>query len=82
MKRREFLRKTSITAGICSIPAAAAASISHIKSAAEPTQDALKQRVTALEDKFTKLDASHKKTVRALVVLTGLSIGLDLSLLA
>jgi len=81
MKRREFLRKTSIGAGLASVPAVAVASVAQVRQSTEAARDDLKQRVEVLESRFDKLSISQKKTMRILMVATGLSIGLDLSLL-
>lgn len=81
MKRRDFLRKTSIGAGLVAVPATAAASVAHLKNAAEPVRDDLKQRVESLESRFDGLSRSQKKMMRALIVVSGISVGLDLSLL-
>lgn len=81
MRRRDFLRKTSIGAGLAAVPAAAAASVAHVRRSAEPARDEIKQRVEALERKFEKLNLSQKKTMKLLILATGVSVGLDLSLL-
>ena len=80
MQRREFLRNASITAAISSVPVAASASVAHARSRAEPIENALKKRVESLESKFDDLSTSQKKTMRILMIATGISLGLDLSL--
>lgn len=89
MNRRDFLRKSSITTGVATAATAGLASanewrknsVDHLKEASDLAREGLNQRVEVLEKKVEKMDGSQKKTIRVLVVLTGLSLGLDLSLL-
>ena len=66
---------TAIVAG------AAASSTLYIKETSELSLVALKNQVDELAKRMDRSEASNKKILKALLVLTALSLGIDASLL-
>lgn len=81
MQRREFLKKFSISAGVASVPGIAAATAVRGKDLIDSTREELSNRLDNVEKRIDAMDASHKKTMKALFIVAGLSVGMDVSML-
>ena len=64
-----------------SVAGAAARSAHYVKDASELALPALKKRVDDLAKRMDRSEASNKKILKALFILTALSLGIDASLL-
>lgn len=83
MERRALLRGLLVAApAVTAIVAGAAArSTLYIKETSELSLAALKKQVDELAMRMGRSEASNKKILKALLVLTALSLGIDASLL-
>jgi len=83
MERRALLRGLLVAApAVTAIVAGAAArSTLYIKETSELSLAALKKQVDELAKRMDRSEASNKKILKALLVLTALSLGIDASLL-
>ena len=83
MERRALLRGLLVAApAVMAIVAGAAArSTLYIKETSELSLAALKKQVDELAKRMGRSEASNKKILKALLVLTALSLGIDASLL-
>ncbi len=83
MERRALLRGLLVAApAVTAIVAGAAArSTLYIKETSELPLAALKKQVDELAKRMDRSEASNKKILKALLVLTALSLGIDASLL-
>ncbi len=83
MERRALLRGLLVAApAVTAIVAGAAArSTLYIKETSELSLAALKKQVDELAKRMGRSEASNKKILKALLVLTALSLGIDASLL-
>ena len=83
MERRALLRGLLVAApAVTAIVAGAAArSTLYIKETSELSLAALKKQVDELAKTMDRSEASNKKILKALLVLTALSLGIDASLL-
>lgn len=83
MERRALLRGLLAAApAVTAIVAGAAArSTLYIKETSELSLAALKKQVDELAKRMDRSEASNKKILKALLVLTALSLGIDASLL-
>lgn len=83
MERRALLRGLLVAAPTVTAIAAGAAARStlYIKETSELSLAALKKQVDELAKRMGRSEASNKKILKALLVLTALSLGIDASLL-
>jgi len=83
MERRALLRGLLVAAPTVTAIAAGAAARSafYIKERSELPLAALKKQVDELAKRMGRSEASNKKILKALLVLTALSLGIDASLL-
>ena len=81
MQRREFLKKFSLGAGLASVSGIATATAARGKDMLDSTKDEILTRLDTVEKRIDAMDASHKKTMKAILIVAGLSIGMDVSIL-
>ena len=83
MERRAILRglMVAIPTAAAIAAGAAAKSAHYVKEASELSLPALKKRVDDLAKRMDRSEASNKKILKVLFILTALSLGIDASLL-
>ena len=83
MERRAILRglMVAIPTAAAIAAGAAAKSAHYVKEASELSLPALKKRVDDLAKRMDRSEASNKKILKVLLILTALSLGVDASLL-
>ena len=83
MERRALLRglMVAIPTAAAMAAGAAARSAQYGKEASELPLPGLKKRVEDLAKRMDRSEASNKKILKALLILTALSLGIDASLL-
>ena len=82
MNRRDFLARLRKPAlAIAAVPAIALAAADRGKQTIDPHVTALKSRLQEMKRRMDKMEKSHKRTVRVLLVVTGVLAGIDISLL-
>lgn len=80
MNRRQFLRK-SIVRGVQGAAAVALVGGTQVRQAADAGRELADEKLTILRNRLDRLEKRHDKLVKATLVLAGVSIGLDVSLL-
>ncbi len=83
MERRALLRglMVAVPAAAAMVAGVAARSAHYVREASELPLPALKKRVDELAKRMDRSEASNKKILKALLILTALSLGIDASLL-
>ena len=83
MERRAILRglMVAIPTAAAIAAGAAAKSAHYVKEASELSLPALKKRVDDLAKRMDRSEASNKKILKVLFILSALSLGIDASLL-
>ena len=82
MNRRDFLARLRKPAlAIAAVPAIAIAAADRGKQALDPRIARMKSRLEEMKQRVDKMEKSHKRTVRVLLVVTGILAGIDISLL-
>lgn len=81
MNRREFLdgmRRHATTVGAVSAVAATSA-IAGGREVVDRSVGAMQSQIKDLNKRLDEMDARHKKTIKVLIALTGISLGMDIS---
>lgn len=87
MQRRHFIRQIGLGTGLLATPVAMADRVHNSdmlekgQELAKDSADKLKQRLADAEQRIDQLQSKQKKTIKTGLVLAGLVVGLDLSLL-
>jgi hypothetical protein len=81
MNRREFLdglRRRAAALGAVSAVAATGA-IASGRELVDRSVDTMQSQIKDLNKRLDEMDARHKKTIKILIALTGISLGMDIS---
>jgi len=81
VQRRLFLKRMSAIAGTAAIPVTAATTAIQNNARVQESSESLKKRLGEAEKRIEKLQKDHKKVIKSGLVITGVLVGLDLSLL-
>lgn len=81
MQRRTFIKKLGVSAGLVSVPAVASGIAASKKAKLQESTEKLSQRLENAERQIKQLKDDHKKTVKAAAIVTGILVGIDLSLI-
>jgi hypothetical protein len=81
MRRRDFLKKISIGTGLTAIPTLAAATAASGKDMIDSTTKGVLDRLDKIEKSIDDMDATYKKTMKAVFLVAGLSVGMDVTML-
>ncbi|MEQ9022840.1 MAG: hypothetical protein RLN82_08790 [Pseudomonadales bacterium] len=81
MQRRLFLKRITTMAGTAAIPVTAASLAIQNNSKVQESTESLKRRISEAEKNITQLQAIHKKTIKSGLIVAGMLVGLDISLL-
>lgn len=68
-------------AGTAAIPVTAASLAIQNNSKVQESTESLKRRISEAEKNITQLQAIHKKTIKSGLIVAGMLVGLDISLL-
>jgi len=83
MNRRKFLtclRNTTTLSTTCGLGYVISAS-NKAKDISEKSLHELSNKFSQLEDRFDNMNKSHKKTMKAVLILAGLSTGIDMTII-
>lgn len=81
MQRRLFLKRMSAIAGTAAIPVTAASAAIQNNAKLQESSESLKKRLGEAEKRIEQLQKDHKKAIKSGLIITGILVGLDLSLL-
>jgi hypothetical protein len=82
MNRREFLNTLKKPAlALAAVPAIAVAAADRGRQAIDPHLQALKSKYENLSDRMDNMERSQKRMMKAMIVVTGVTLGIDISLL-
>ena len=81
MQRRLFLKRMTAIAGTAAIPITAATAAVQNNPKVQESTESLKRRLSDAEQRLEQLQKDHKKAIRSGLIITGVLVGLDLSLL-
>ncbi len=81
MQRRLFLKRMSAIAGTAAIPVTAATAAIQNNARVQESSESLKKRLGDAEKRIEELQKNHKKAIKSGLIITGVLVGLDLSLL-
>jgi len=80
MNRREFLNRLKKPAIVlAAVPAMAVAASDRGRQAIDPHLQALKSKYEGLNDRMDKMERSQKRMMKAMFVLAGVTLGIDIS---
>ena len=80
MDRREFLHRMKKPAiALAAVPAVALAAADRGREKLGPHVKALKNKVVELNKRVDKLEKNQKRAIRVLFVITGITLGFDIS---
>ena len=82
MNRREFLNRLKKPAiALAAVPALAVAAADRGRQAIDPHLQALKSKFERLNDRMDNMERSQKRMMKAMFILAGVTLGIDLSYL-
>ena len=81
MQRRLFLKRMTAIAGTAAVPITAATAAVQNNAKVQESTESLKRRISDAEQRLEQLQKDHKKAISSGLIITGVLVGLDLSLL-
>lgn len=81
MQRRLFLKRMTAIASTAAVPITAATVAVQNNAKVQESTESLKRRLSDAEQRLEQLQKDHKKAIRSGLIITGVLVGLDLSLL-
>ena len=81
MNRRDFLNRLSLGTAVAALPAAAITTVQFTKEAADAGRQEVSKRLKSVEHRLDQMDKNHKRTMKLVLGVAGLSVGMDLTLL-
>ena len=81
MRRRDFLSSFSKYSVVAATSAAATAAVSKSRDMAESSMDHFGKRIDVLKNRVENLEDNQKKMTKALVLVTAVSTGVDMTLI-